>query len=101
MRLSNFERETLKQAARDCFDAGAVVRLFGSRTDDARRGGDIDLLIETAMTDPAQIARAHSRFLSRVYARLGEQKIDVLIDFPTRQKRMPVYDVAREQGVVL
>lgn len=101
MRLSPQERETLKQAARACFDAGAVVRLFGSRADDTRKGGDIDLLIETALTDPDQIAQAHTRFLSRVYSCLGEQKIDVLIDFPTRKKRLPIYEVARETGVLL
>lgn len=101
MRLNPFERQTLRTAAQTCFDAQAVVRLFGSRLDDSRKGGDIDLLIATNLTDPAQIARAHSRFLAQVYASLGEQKIDVLIDYPHRQQELPVYRIAREQGVVL
>lgn len=101
MRLSKFEIETLVRAAHDYFEPDAVVRLFGSRLDDAARGGDIDLLIETRMTDANQIARAHTRFLSYVYARLGEQKIDLLIDFPTRRQKMPIYEVARSQGVLL
>ena len=78
-----------------------MVRLFGSRLDDSKRGGDIDLLITTQLSDPAQIARAHSRFLAQVYARLGEQKLDVLIDYPHSQQQLPVYRVARETGVVL
>ena len=78
MRLSTFEREALKQAAQAGFVPGVVVRLFGSRVAEDLRGGDIDLLIETGMRDPAQIARAHTRFLSLVYSRLGEQKVDVL-----------------------
>ena len=101
MRLNSLEIQTLKQAERDCFDADAVVRVFGSLLDDSRKGGDIDLLIDTALTDPAEIVRAHSRFLARVYARLGEQKIDLLIDFSHRQTALPVYQVARENGVVL
>lgn len=64
-------------------------------------GGDIDLLIETHLTDPKQIARAHTRFLATLYSTLGEQKVDVLIDYPNRRLYPGVYEVARTQGVVL
>jgi predicted nucleotidyltransferase len=101
MRLSDRERETVRQAAKDCFEPDAVLRLFGSRLRDARKGGDIDLLIETSMIDAAQIAKAHHRFLSQVYAHLGEQRIDLLIDYMARQQRMPIYEIAHVQGVVL
>lgn len=101
MRLTAKELATLRRAVTDCFGASAQVRLFGSRTDDTQRGGDIDLLIETPMTDPQRIAAAHTRFLSSVYAQLGEQKVDVLIDFPTRQSRLPIYELARAQGRLL
>jgi hypothetical protein len=36
-------------------------------------------LIESPLTDPADIAKAHTRFLSQIHNRLGEQKVDVLI----------------------
>ena len=101
MRLTPNERQALKDAAQTCCDAQAVVRLFGSRLDDRRKGGDIDVHIATNLTDPAQIARAHSRFLAQIYASMGEQKIDVLIDYPPKQQELPVYRIAREQGVVL
>lgn len=101
MRLSPREREVIRQSVRECFDAQAEVRLFGSRTDDSRMGGDIDLLVDTRLTDPALIAQAHHRLLARLYARLGEQKIDVLIDYPTRQTALPIYDIARAQGQIL
>ena len=100
MRLTPHQRQVLTEAARDCFDAGVQVRLFGSRADDARRGGDIDLLIQTQLSDPAQISRAHTQFLARVYTALGEQKIDVLIDYPNRQSKAPIYEVAK-QGILL
>ena len=101
MRLSDREREILRQAAKTCFEPDVVIRLFGSRLDDSRRGGDIDLLLETRITDTKSIARAHLRFLSEVNSFLGEQKIDVLIDYPGRRQRPPIFQIAREQGVVL
>jgi predicted nucleotidyltransferase len=101
MRLSPHEQAVIRRSAKDFFGAQAQVVLFGSRVDDARRGGDIDLLIDTALTDPAQIAQAHLRFLAQIYAQLGEQKIDVLIDYPTRQHDLAIFRIAREQGVAL
>jgi hypothetical protein len=101
MRLTPFERDTLKQAAQSSFEPGVLVRLFGSRVDDSRRGGDIDLLMETQWSDPARIAAAHTRFLAMVYARLGEQKVDVLMDYPSRQQRPAIFEVAKREGVLL
>lgn len=101
MRLTPLEHEAIKRAAQSSFEPGVVLRLFGSRVDDAKRGGDIDLLVETRLQDAAEIARAHTRFLSQVYAALGEQKVDVLIDYPARQTRPPIFEVAHQQGVVL
>ena len=67
MRLTPFQRQVFLQTARECFEPLAQVRLFGSRTDHSRKGGDIDLLIETQLQDPARIAKAHTQFLSRIY----------------------------------
>ena len=53
MRLSPAERRAIDTAAREAFPPGTRVMLFGSRTDDARRGGDIDLLIEPPQAWPA------------------------------------------------
>lgn len=101
MRLTPEERAVLCEAARCRFGAAAQVRLFGSRLDDSRRGGDIDLLIDTPLTDPAAIVDAHLGFLADVYSRLGERKVDVLIDYPGRQTDAPIYAIARAQGVLL
>ena len=101
MRLSTQERDVIRQSAQECFDSDVVVRLFGSRLDDSRKGGDIDLLIETHLTNPVDIVKAHHRFVSCIYSKLGEQKIDVLIDYPSKVPELPVYRLAREQGLVL
>ena len=101
MRLSEHEKETLKHAALACFGQGTRLRLFGSRAEENRKGGDIDLLIESPLTDPADIAKAHTRFLSQIYDRLGEQKVDVLIDCPGRLSHPPMFQVAQDEGIVL
>lgn len=46
MRLNETVREIIKSEVDSQLGPDAVVRLFGSRVDDTRRGGDIDLLIE-------------------------------------------------------
>ena len=65
MRLNPHQRQTIKQAVHTCFGADATVRLFGSRIDDSKRGGDIDVLISTSLTDPDAIARAEIAFQVR------------------------------------
>jgi len=56
-------------------DSEAVIYLFGSRVDDNKRGGDIDLLVlssKLSFRDARQIRLG-------LYDALGEQKIDLII----------------------
>ncbi|WP_163557783.1 nucleotidyltransferase domain-containing protein [Halomonas sp. NO4] len=101
MRLTYQEREIIRRAALDCFGQSAKVRLFGSRANDDARGGDIDLLIETDMTDVDDIVRAEIAFQVQVQGVLGEQKIDLLIDYPGRGEHPPIFAVAERSGVPL
>lgn len=75
--------------------------LFGSRVDDNKRGGDIDLLIETDQVDIDAIARAEVSFQTKIQTKLGEQKIDVLLDYPSRKTRPPIFYVAKQTGILL
>lgn len=77
MRLTPHEIAAIKAATAHAFGPDATVRLFGSRVDDARRGGDIDLLFDV---DPeAATTRNESRFLDALFARIDEQKVDMLL----------------------
>jgi len=80
MRLSAYEREALREAVHQ-YLPDAQVMLYGSRTDDAKRGGDIDLLI---LTDRDVDLRTRLRIEARMWEKIGEQKIDVLIEKPDK-----------------
>lgn len=102
MRLSEREVDVIKSAAHRHFGADAEVRLFGSRTDDTLKGGDIDLYVHSdAFTDAAAALRAEMAFWSELQVELGEQRIDVLVDYPAKQSRLPIYRIAREEGIAL
>ncbi|PIV15217.1 MAG: nucleotidyltransferase domain-containing protein [Gallionellales bacterium CG03_land_8_20_14_0_80_55_15] len=49
MRISNTQAEQAVSIIRDALGSDAAVWLFGSRTDDSKRGGDVDLYAETSL----------------------------------------------------
>ncbi|WP_457595733.1 nucleotidyltransferase family protein [Hydrogenimonas sp.] len=76
MRLSEHDRAAIKEAFEEIFGEGEVV-LFGSRVDDEARGGDIDLFLRPEKR-PKKPVLAKAAFLSALYQRIGEQKIDIV-----------------------
>ncbi|KPF73978.1 hypothetical protein IP88_08245 [alpha proteobacterium AAP81b] len=98
MRLAPAEVAAIKAATHLAFGESAVVRLFGSRTDDARRGGDIDLHIEV---DPGHDDwRARGRFDDALFARIEEQKVDVVVSVRGAEIG-PFEAIAYRDGIVL
>jgi predicted nucleotidyltransferase len=81
MRLSEFEIETIKSLAKHHFGNNVQVFLFGSRTKNQLRGGDIDLFIRNQEGDPLKI-RTKINFVTDLILRIGEQKIDVVLENP-------------------
>lgn len=75
----------------------AKVYLFGSRTNDKRKGGDIDLYIET--TTGKNIFDKKVKMLRMLYERLGEQKIDIVIN--NKATSLYIHNVARKEGILL
>ena len=100
MRLQPKEVEAIAQAARDAFAPGTAVFLFGSRLQDAARGGDIDLLVETPEAlSPAELVQRRTRFVSRIYRALDEQRIDVVIATRGQQDSRAVVAMAKRDGL--
>ena len=99
MRLDDKTREIIKNEVASQLGAKAVVRLFGSRVDDAQRGGDIDLFIEPSQPLARRI-QAECRLSARLFIKLGGRKVDVLIKDPLKPQQ-PIYEQALRQGIVL
>ncbi len=79
MRLTTKEIQTIITSARDIYGAGVKVFLFGSRVDDSKCGGDIDLLIRTDKKEKKGVL-ARIRLIAKLKQMLGDQKIDVVGD---------------------
>ena len=77
MRLSRIEAETIKEAFTEVFGDGKVY-LFGSRVDDSKRGGDIDLYLCPAVKYDDEHQKK-IKFLVKLDEYIGEQKIDVVM----------------------
>ncbi len=80
MRLTQKEIKTIKQIFLDIYKTGEIY-LFGSRLDDSKRGGDIDLFIKTTHQDG--ILNKKIKFLSLLKQKIGDQKIDIVISKDT------------------
>lgn len=95
MRLTPQQHHAIKKYFLDVFKEGQIY-LFGSRVDDRRRGGDIDLYIRTPQQK--NLVRKKIDFLVKLKREIGEQKIDVVFD-----KGLTRYidREAREKGVLL
>lgn len=97
MRLESREVEEIKQVAKECFGIETKVYLFGSRTDNNKKGGDIDLYIET--TAKENLFDKKIKMLQMLYERLGEQKIDIVVN--NYANPLYIHKVAREEGIIL
>lgn len=99
MRLTDEQTQAIRQLAREVAGEHCTVRVFGSRLDDAARGGDIDLLLELTDTvdNPALIA---ARLSARVSRAMHGRKVDVLLSAPNL-RRMPIHDIAFKEGQLL
>lgn len=56
--------------------SSAKIYLFGSRTDDTKKGGDIDLLIVSDSLTKRDLRSLRIEF----FKHFGEQKLDVILD---------------------
>lgn len=97
MRLNEEDINFIKRTTQDCFGSNAIVYLFGSRVDDKKRGGDIDLYIETDITE--NIFKRKLKMLVELEKLIGEQKIDIIINNFIQEKF--IYHVAKSEGILL
>ncbi len=100
MRITQKQKKLIIENTSKYFGSTAKVWLFGSRTDDTKKGGDIDLYIETNLEN-AEIIPAKMKLLSSLYNALGEQKIDLVLHQIQNNIVLPIYEHAKITGVQL
>lgn len=103
MRLTQKQIQRLKETVTRHFGRSARIWVFGSRVNDQRRGGDYDLYIETPLDDPDEIVADRLRVLVDLHAsrEFEGEKIDIVIRSAVPGPELPIYKVAKEQGVHL
>ena len=99
MRLTAEQAEIIRIAVREVYGEDSRLWLFGSRVDDARRGGDIDLLGRPDSRIGGYALMDKIRLLGKLERDLGERKIDIVIETPDDQ--MPIVKIAHETGIRL
>ena len=97
MRLSPDQVQAIRHAATASFGDDTAVWLFGSRVDDSKKGGDIDLLVRPAPTAADQPFARKIRMLTLLERLLGERKIDLVIEQPHDPR--PIVSVAHTTGI--
>jgi predicted nucleotidyltransferase len=98
LRLTDFEIRCIKDIYLEVFQSGRVY-LFGSRVDDSRRGGDIDLYMDLDYSiDTKEQITKEKEFKIKLYDKIGEQKIDLVI---SKDKKRSIEKEIIRTGVLL
>ena len=93
------DRHALVQATAEVAGPAARALLFGSRTDDHARGGDIDLRVELPQA-PADPLGLSLKLSARIQRRVGVRRIDVPVADPGSAPT-PLFERARREAVAL
>ena len=75
--------------------------LFGSRVEPTKKGGDIDLYIETNAPTIKEAVEMKNQFLWQLEQKIREQKIDVVINMLSFPHPLSIHEVAKNEGVQL
>jgi predicted nucleotidyltransferase len=95
MRLTDKEVKSILSTFQEVFKSGKIY-LFGSRVDNNKRGGDIDLYIQTDNRE--NLGAKKIDFLVELKRKIGEQKIDIVI---SRDINRPIEQEAISKGIKL
>jgi predicted nucleotidyltransferase len=95
MRLRADEAKTIREEIQQG-DPAVEIYLYGSRTNDSARGGDIDLLVISDTLGFRDALRLRRRILDRI----GWQQLDLLV-VRRNQLNQPMAALALETGTLL
>lgn len=99
MRLSEDTLKAIETSFIEFFGPGDELYLFGSRVDDALKGGDIDLLAKSSLP-PADIIRCRTRLGVALAKRLDGRKIDIVL-YREGAPVLPIHRTALSEGILI
>ena len=95
MRLSTQQHQAIKKYFLEVFHDGHIY-LFGSRVDDEKKGGDIDLYIDSHNKE--NLVHKKLDFLVKLKREIDNQKIDVVFN---KGLNRAIDNVAIKEGILL
>jgi predicted nucleotidyltransferase len=95
LRLSAEAINVIQDAFLRVFEKGDLY-LFGSRVDDTRKGGDIDLYV--VADQQKRLGEKRIDFLAQIKHKIGDQRIDLVIDRGTNRL---IDKIATSEGILL
>lgn len=98
MRITDANLDIIRDAFKKHFGSEDHLWVFGSRVDDARRGGDLDFYVETHQ-DSSRALKSKLAFVNDLWRFLGDQKIDVVLNLLSTSLPLLIHRVAKQTGV--
>jgi predicted nucleotidyltransferase len=95
MRITEHEKNSIVEAVKN-IDPDAKVWLFGSRANDSKKGGDIDIAILSKNINNDVMQKIQVRRF--ICDRIGEQKIDIVTSADGKEA---FFRLAVEEGIGL
>lgn len=90
MRLNNNEVSGIINGIEPFLTSNPVdLRLYGSRVDDGKKGGDIDLMLVVPPDATSHIMDVKHKILAEIKKNIGDRKIDLLICEPSQVESDP------------
>jgi predicted nucleotidyltransferase len=93
MRITEHEKNVIIDAVKSV-DPNAQIWLFGSRTDDNKKGGDIDIGILSTKVEVME----EIEIRQKMYDKIGEQKIDLVV---SKDGQEAFFKFAVAKGILL
>lgn len=100
MRITAQEHAIIKQLAIKFFGKDVRIWLFGSRADDSKKGGDIDLYLQSDEPS-AQLFNKKIDFLVALKQLIGDQQIDLVVRSTQDSTKQIIHQLAEETGILL
>lgn len=97
MRLEAEEVNKIVDYTKKFFGGDVKLYLFGSRVDDNKKGGDIDLFLESNTNIDI---RTQINFLAAIYKDITQRKVDLLIKTPSSED-LSIYKRVKKEGILL